>query len=448
MDVARLNFSYGSHAAHAETIRMLRSVADELGEPIGVLQDLSGPKLRVGELPGGGVELEAGREVVFSTARVVLPPKLPLPVPELAQAVKAGQRLMLADGQIEVTVLEAKKGEIRCRVRVGGRLESHQGVNAPEVALPVQTVTVKDLADLRFGLEHQVDWVAMSFVRTAEDLIPLRRAMSGAQAPPGLIAKIEKHEAVKRLSEIIAAADGVMVARGDLGIELPLAEVPMLQKEIIRLCNRAGKPAITATQMLESMITNSRPTRAEVSDVANAVLDGTDAVMLSGETAVGEHAEAAVAVMAEVVTKAEAGMDFEGRLEESRSWPCDGISDGISEAACGLARDVKARAIITATGSGYTAIMVSRHRPEMPLVAVTPDVATMRRLALVWGVHPVLAPRCRNTDELIVNAIGRARAAGWVSPGDRVVVTAGVPLGRGYTNLIKVEVVGRHHKLG
>lgn len=448
MDVARLNFSYGTHQSHAEIIAHVRSAAEELGRPIGILQDLSGPKLRVGELPGGSIQLQAGREVLLSAGGQVGPRQIPIPLRELAAALKAGHRLLLADGAIELRVLSARGPEIRCEVRVGGLLRSHQGVNAPDAALPIRTVTVKDLADLAFGLEHEVDWVAMSFVRQARDLAPLRRAMKEAGSTAGVIAKVEKHEAVAHLDEIVEAADGVMVARGDLGIEVPLAQVPVLQKAIIGKCNRAGKPVITATQMLESMIASPRPTRAEVSDVANAVFDGTDAVMLSGETATGRYPVEAVGVMARVVGEAEAAFDFERRGRESAEWPCEEVTEAISEATCGLAQDVGASAIITATSSGYTALMVAKHRPQAPIVAATANVATLRRLALVWGVYPLLAPRGRNSDELIVNAIDRALRAGLVRRGERVVVTAGVPPGPGRTNLIKVEVVGRHDRLG
>jgi len=337
--------------------------------------------------------------------------------------------------------------EVRCRVRVGGVLRSHQGVHLPDVELPVQTVTRKDLADLRFGLEHGVDWVAMSFVRRPEDLKPLRRQIERQGKPVGLMAKIEQHEAIDHVEEIIAAADGVMVARGDLGIELPLDRVPLLQKSIIRRCNATGKPVVTATQMLESMIDSPRPTRAEVSDIANAVLDGTDAVMLSGETAVGRYPVEAVRVMAKVAARGEAAFDFAGRLAESSRWPCETVTDGISQATVNLAHDLGARAIITATSTGHTALMVAMHRPEVPIIAVTPDVATQRRLALAWGVRALVAKRGKSTDALILHAIDRAREEGMVAQDDVVVVTAGVPAGiPGQTNVIKVEVVGKHHR--
>jgi len=448
MDVARLNFSYGTREEHGRAISRIRAAAERLGRPIGILQDLAGPKLRVGEVPGGEVMLRAREEVVLSVGRRPSSSHLPLPVPGLPRVMSPGQRLLLNDGRIELEVLAAGGREIRCRVRVGGVLRSHQGVNLPDTTLPIPAVTRKDLADLRFGLGQGVDWVAMSFVRRAEDLAPLHRAMGRAGRWAGLVAKIEKHEAVRHLAEIIAAAEGVMVARGDLGVEVALDQVPILQKRIIAACRRAGKPVITATQMLESMMSSPRPTRAEVSDVANAVFDGTDAVMLSGETAAGKYPAEAVRVMARVARRAEAAFDFEACSSESARWPCGTVTDAIGQATCAVAEDLGARAIITATSTGHTAVMVAIHRPRTRIVAVTPNVATERRLALVWGVRPLLAPRGRNTDELMVNAISRAQAAGLVKAGDRVVVTAGVPAGiPGQTNLIKVETVGRHHRL-
>lgn len=447
MDVARLNFSYGTQATHEQLIEDVRAVAKKLGRSIGILQDLAGPKLRVGKLADGELELKRSAEVVLSSARSPDPEHIPIPLPEIPRSVLPGQRILLADGRIELKVLDAGEEQVRCRVRVGGTLRSNQGLHLPDVELPVATFTRKDRDDLRFGLAREVDWVAMSFVRSAEDLRPLRREMKRAGSSAGLIAKIEQHQAVDNLEEIIAAVDGVMVARGDLGIELPLDRVPLLQKRIIERCNAAGKPVITATQMLESMMSNPRPTRAEVSDIANAVLDGTDAVMLSGETAVGRHAVEAVRVMARVAARAEAGFDFDARLSESSQWPCRTVTDGISQATVSLAHDLGARAIITATSTGHTAFMVAMHRPRAPIVAVTPDVATQRRLTLAWGVTPLLAARGESTDELIVNAIARSREAGIVEDGDLVIVTAGVPAGiPGMTNLIKVEEVGRHHR--
>jgi len=443
MNVARLNFSYGSHQSHAAVIAELRAVGERLNQPIAILQDLSGPKLRVGELPGGEVLLVAGQQAVLSTAEPPAPNAIPLPLPELPGALSPGQRLLLSDGRIELRVVAIAGPEVRCTVAVGGLLKSHQGVNVPDTILPIRAVTDKDLADLEFGLSHGVDWVAMSFVRTAGDLIPLRARIAASGQRVALMAKIEKHEAIRHLEEIVAQTDGVMVARGDLGIEVPLDQVPVLQKRIIALANRMGKPVITATQMLESMVSNPRPTRAEVSDVANAVLDGTDAVMLSGETAAGKYPREAVQVMAEVAVQAEAAFDYRSYLARSREAPCETITEAIAEAAVSLARDLGARAIITPTTSGATATMVAHYRPETPIVAIANGVETQRRLALVWGVHCLYAPRAGSTDEMVRTAVRAAREAGFVVEGDRVVVTAGAPAGvAGRTNLIRAEVVG------
>jgi pyruvate kinase len=449
MDVARLNFSHGDHHSHGAIIASLRTVERKLGRPIGILQDLAGPKLRVGEIAGGQTELKPHQEIVLSAAASPARGRIPLPLPQAPKALSPGQRVLLGDGAIELLVARVTASEVHCRVRVGGVLRSHQGIHLPDADLPISTVTEKDLDDLRFGLAQQVDWVAMSFVRNAADLAPIQRAIRGSAHRPRLMAKIEHHEAIAHLDEIIEAVDGVMVARGDLGIELPLDRVPVLQKEIIARGNAAGKPVVTATQMLESMMSSPRPTRAEVSDVANAVLDGTDAVMLSGETAIGSYPVEAARVMARVAMRAESAFDFAARLAESTSWPCQTVTDAISQATVGLARDLGARAIITATSTGHTAFMTAKHRPEQPIIAVTPDVATQRRLTLAWGVRPIMAARGRSTDELITNAIARARQAGLLRRGDVVVITAGVPAGvPGRTNLIKVEVVGEHHPLG
>jgi pyruvate kinase len=445
MDAARLNFSHGDHESHGQIISAIRAVEAKIGRPIGIIQDLAGPKLRIGEVPGGEMELRPHQEIVLSAAEPPRPTHIGLPLPAAPEVLSRGQRVLIGDGAIELVVAETAGTEVRCRVRVGGIVRSHQGIHLPDVALPIEAVTAKDLDDLRFGLEHGVDWVAMSFVRNARDVEPLRREIDAAPTRPYLMAKIEQHEAIEHLREIIDAVDGVMVARGDLGIELPLDRVPVLQKEIIKSCNAAGKPVVTATQMLESMVGNPRPTRAEVSDVANAVLDGTDVVMLSGETAIGSYPVEAVRVMARVATRAESVFNYAERLAESMQWPTRTVTDAISQATAGIARDLGARAIITATASGHTAFMAAKHRPEQPIVAVTPDMAIRRRLTLAWGVRSVLAERGQNTDEMMVNAIARTRETGLLRQGDVVIVTAGVPAGvPGHTNLIKVEVVGEH----
>ena len=390
------------------------------------------------------MQLEPGQEVAFSTADPPAAGDAPPPLAGTGGGARAGR-----PGVPERRANRAAGGE-RGRIRrfaatvvAGGVLKSHQGVNVPDTALPIHAVTEKDLADLEFGLAQGVDWVAMSFVRRAEDLAPLRKRLAASGKNIGLMAKIEMREAVDHLEEIIEYADGVMVARGDLGIEIPLDQVPIMQKRIIALGNRAGRPVVTATQMLESMIANPRPTRAEVSDVANAVLDGTDAVMLSGETAAGKYPVEAVRVMDQVARQAEGGLRLP-RLPGTRTRvPCETITDAIAEAAVALAEDLCARAIITPTSSGTTALMVARHRPEAPVVAIADGEETQRRLALVWGVYPLHAPRTQNTDDMVRTAVRTAREAGFVEDDDLVVVTAGMPSGiPGRTNLIKVEVVG------
>lgn len=443
MEVARVNFSHGSRDDHRQMFTGVRAASEKLDRPLGLLADLSGAKLRLGEIPGDEMVLRAGEQVLLDTASEPAPGRLPLPVPELAGALAPGQRLLLGDGGMALSVQEVRGSEIRAAATAGGLLRSRQGLHAPGARLAIRAVTDKDLEDLEFALGQGADWVAMSFVRSARDLEPLREAIRRARAPVRLMAKIETQEAVQNLEEIVAVSDGLMVARGDLGIEMEVEQVPVLQKTIIGRANRAGKVVVTATQMLESMVHSPRPTRAEVSDVANAVLDGTDAVMLSGETAIGDYPVEAVRVMARAVCHAEAALDFGARLTQSMAWPAETVTQAISEATCHVARELGAKAIITATLSGRTACMVAMHRPETPIVAVTPDVATLRRLTLVWGVRPLLAERGRNTDELIRNAVAAAERAGLVRAGDVVVITAGVAAQEGGTNMIEVEVVGR-----
>jgi pyruvate kinase len=474
LNVARLNFSHATHEWHAERIRLLRQLEAEIGTPIAILQDLSGPKVRVGELPPEGIDLQNGMEVVLTAEPVdaAREPRsdrrrpaagrrssnalgdegcaatpsaavvIPLPVPPLLAALKPGDQLFLDDGLIEL-VVEAREGAgVRCRVVEGGLLTSHKGVTARGVAFDIPAVTKRDLEDLRFGIAHQVDWVALSYVRRARDLEPVLQAMAAAGVAIPIIAKIEKQEAVEYLDELLEAADGIMVARGDLGVEMPIHEVPVIQKEIIRRCNRTGKPVITATQMLDSMIRNPRPTRAEVSDVANAIIDGTDAVMLSGETAQGAYPVAAVQMMDRIARRTERALDFPALLAQHLRGPALSITDAISQGACEIAADLCAAAILASTTSGQTARMISRNRPESRIVGATANPATYRQLALCWGVHPVLCAPTHNTDEMLREAVERALEAGLIRPGDTVVISAGVPVGvPGNTNLIKVQRV-------
>ncbi len=449
MDVARLNFSHGGHEAHAEVIRGLRAIAQETGRPIAILQDLSGPKIRVGEIAAeGGVVLNPGEEITLTQREAPgTGGEIHLPVPEIMEAVHPSTHLMLDDGLLELEVLAVRSDALRCRVIVGGVLTSHKGVNVPGISLPIAAVTDKDLDDLRFGIAQGVDFVAASFVRSASDIAVLRGVCEAARAKIPLIAKVEKHEAVSNIDEIMAAVDGIMVARGDLGVEVPIHEVPVIQKMLIAKANRAGKPVITATQMLDSMIRNPRPTRAEVTDVANAIYDGTDAVMLSGETAVGSHPLEAVRMMSRIALHTEAALDYDHILEE-RARQTDlsnhSTTQAIGQATCEIARDLRCKAILTATASGRTAQVVSRFRPRAPIVAATNDARTFRRLALVWGVHPVLVPIAADSDGMMQACLDAGCASGILSDGDAVVLTGGVPVGRpGSTNFVKVHRIGQ-----
>jgi pyruvate kinase len=461
MDVARLNFSHGTHESHAQVIFTLRELAQRLGRPLAILQDLSGPKVRLGNfvpslqlMRGQTVGFMAGDETIEGTP--VKPagessscPVLPLPVPELLGALTPGKTLLLDDGTLSLKVIrcEGASGEVDrivwARVVVGGMLKPRKGVAAPGVTFPVPAVTAKDLDDLRFGLEHHVDWVAASYVRHASDLVPLRALMAEMQSEALLLAKIEKSEAVRGFDSILRAVDGIMVARGDLGVEMPFDEVPIVQKHLIRACNRAGKPVITATQMLESMIQNSRPTRAEAADVANAILDGTDAVMLSGETASGQYPVEAVRTMARIALRAEDAFFQENAYSARLTAPKD-VTGSISCATAEIAGQLHASAILCATSSGNTARMVAQHRPRVPILGVTTRKATYHQLALSWGVLPYLIDPVADTDSMLHATLNAAQQVKLVRNGDRVVLTAGVPVNNpGNTNLIKVHTVGQ-----
>jgi len=405
MDVARINFSHGDHATHAQSIATLRQIAEQENRLVAVMADLQGPKLRVGEIEGGAVELREGDVVTLALhPRPGAAGEIPVPHPALLRDLGAGQTVLLDDGSLELVVVRAGEGSLKCRVVAGGQLTSRKGINVPGATLSFSALTPKDREEAVFALEQGVDFFALSFVRRAADVRELRQFLRGKGACVSIIAKIEKPEALSVFDAILAEADGIMVARGDLGVETPAEEVPFHQKRIIHACNQAGKPVITATQMLQTMIEHSRPTRAEASDIVNAILDGTDAVMLSGETAVGRYPV---------------------------------------EATETIAGEVGARAIITATMSGTTARMVARHRPSIPIVAVTPSYVTLRRLALVWGVTPVEVAEFKSTDDMVEVMVRAARKEDLVVWGDPVVLTAGIPFGSGRkTNMLKVHVVG------
>ncbi len=452
MDVARLNFSHGSHESHLAVISEIQRVRERLNRPLPILQDLSGPKVRLGGFLNAVINLKKGSIVELDGSAEQseeYPDTIPLPVIELLHALKVGSILLLDDGKIALKVIACEEGKVsnrgrivRARVTAGGELKPHKGVTAPGLSFNLPAVTEKDKEDLRFGLQNGVDMIAASYVRTAEDLSPLLAIMKEAGHRVPIIAKIEKFEAVKNLSEILKVADVVMVARGDLGVEMPFDEVPIVQKKIIRACNLAGKPVITATQMLESMISCPRPTRAEATDVANAILDGTDAVMLSGETASGSYPEIAVKTMAQIAVRAESALLAGNANRERLDVPRD-VTTAVARATAEIALEIGAKAILCATSSGSTARRVSQYRPSLPIIGVTTEMPTYRFLAIVWGINPVFVNEVHDTEAMMDTTINAAVSTGLVRDRDQVVLTAGVPVNRpGHTNLLKVHVVG------
>ncbi|MCU0610546.1 MAG: pyruvate kinase, partial [Candidatus Eisenbacteria bacterium] len=389
-----------------------------------------------------GLDLVEGATIELCDGELGGPAMVPVPHPELLRDLREGARVLFDDGALEVHVIQTGECCVKCRVVTGGTLRSHKGINVPGGSLAMSAITPKDRMDLAFAIEQHVDFVALSFVRRPSDIRELRQLLADGRADIAVVAKIEKPEALDAFDDILSETDAVMVARGDLGVETPAEEVPFHQKRIIRACNRAGKPVITATQMLQSMIENPHPTRAEASDVANAILDGTDAVMLSGETAVGRYPVEAVETMARICTNAESH-GLRGAPVEAAPEGSDAVTRAISSAAVQIARGLDARAIVTPTMSGTTARMVARHRPPMPVVAMTPDVRTLRRLALVWGVVPVLMPEPAGTDALITGMLASVREHGLAACGERVVLTAGIPFGGGgQTNTLQVHTLG------
>lgn len=444
MNVARLNFSHGSHEFHAHTIQQLRQINSERHQPIALMQDLCGPKIRLGELPPEGLMVEPGQEIAF-----VMQNKgetleaLPLPIPTLFAMVRIGEPISINDGRVKLIVTGRDADTIRGLVKVGGLLSSHKGVNLPQTRLPVSSITEKDLADLRFGIQSGVDWVAVSFVRSPTDLEPAQRMIEAVGAKIRIIAKIERREAVEQFDSILAAADGIMVARGDLGVEMPIDEVPLIQKDIIRRCNQAGKPVITATQMLESMIGAPDPTRAEATDVANSILDGTDAVMLSGETAVGQYPIAAVQIMHNIASRTEQSLQEGSRQYWSYPAGSLSITESVAEAVCKIAYEIGAKAILCNTSSGSAARLVSKYRPTTPIIALTTEKNTYQQLALSWGVEPYPIPSVSNTEQMLAQVINTVSQKGLAENGDKVVITSGIPFGvSGTTSSVNVHIVG------
>ena len=440
MDVARLNFSHGDASTHREAAQNVREAAESLGKPVALLGDLQGPKIRTGALDSSFERLVRGRTVELVGGPKTQPNQIEVSHVELVHSLRPGDRVLLDDGRIELAVRAVQDGRAEASVVRGGLLGERKGVSVPGRPLPLPAMTAKDIEDLKLAVELEVDYLALSFVRRAEDLVLCRQQLTGMNCSIPIIAKLEKLEAIKNLGDILGVADAVMVARGDLGVELKLGDLPAVQKEVIDRANRAGVPVITATEMLESMVTSNRPTRAEASDVANAIWDGTDAVMLSQETSVGAHPVEAVRAMARICLAAQKHPTFE---RARQIWREPGqIGSAIAHAAASTATELHARVIIAFTESGTTALRCSKARPPMPVIAASPNVGVLRRTALYSGVVPMLVSPGRDTDQMIENATDAAKASGMVRPGDRVVVVAGVPVGRtGQTNLLKVETI-------
>ena len=438
MDVARLNFSHGTHEQHAEWARLVRATQAELGRPLALIADLQGPKLRVGDLDGP-ITLNDGDEVVVVGEEAARNGDLPVSPAVIGEVLQPGHEVLIDDGLVRLRVDGVEAGRARCAVLAGGRVASHKGVNVPGVPVPIPSLTRKDMDDLDFALELGVDFVALSFVRSAADVRDLRDLVEQAGSPARVIAKIEKAEAVDALDAVLAESDAIMVARGDLGVEIGPAAVPLVQKRIITAALRAGKPVITATQMLESMIHQAEPTRAEASDVANAILDGSSALMLSGETAIGEHPRAAVAYMDRIARAVEPSLGYRHQLPEAADQPT--VGQAMSNAACDLAEALGARAMLVPTFTGRTASAVARLRPRRPIIGLTHKRHAAQQLALEWGVTPIEIPECADVDQLWARSIEAARGTGLVTPGDRVVITAGTAVNiPGSTNVIKVDI--------
>ena len=439
MDAARLNFSHGALDEHAERARAVREAQGRAGRPLALIADLQGPKIRVGDLEKPVVLVEGDELVVAGEGRGK-PGDLPVSPPVLAEILHPGHELLIDDGLVRLHVREVDDGRAHATVLVGGVVGAHKGVNLPGVSIPVPSLTEKDLIDLEFALELGADFVALSFVRAADDIRGLRELLNAADSTALIIAKIEKAEAVEELEAIVGASDAVMVARGDLGVEIGPAAVPLVQKRIILCALEHGKPAITATQMLESMIRHPEPTRAEASDVANAILDGTSAVMLSGETAVGKYPVESVATMDRIACAVEPSLGYRHELAQAADQEFPTVGDAMSNAACDIAEVLGASAILVPTYSGRTASAVARHRPRRPIVAVTHKRHAVQQLALEWGVIPAEIEECRDVEDLWARTLEAARASGLVHAGDRVVITAGTAVNvPGTTNVIKVE---------
>jgi len=438
MNAARLNFSHGTHEEHAEVVRRIREVEADSSHPVALIADLQGPKLRIGDLTEP-IMLTRGDRIVVAPEESCANGDLPIAPAVIGDVLKPGHDVLIDDGLVRLHVENVERGRATCQVVVGGRVSSHKGVNLPGVPIPIPSITRKDAADLEVALALGVDFVALSFVRSPADVRDLRALIEQAGSHAHVIAKIEKAEAIDVLDDVLTETDAVMVARGDLGVEIGAASVPLLQKRIIQKALERGKPVITATQMLESMVSSPEPTRAEASDVANAVLDGTSAIMLSGETAVGEYPVESVAYMDRIARAVEPSMGYRHEIPEAAQDPT--IGGAMSNAACDVAEALRAKAILVPTFSGATASAVARLRPRRPIIALTHISWAQRQMALEWGVTPLHIPEAPDVEELWDVSVSAAREAGLIEPGDRVVITAGTAVNiPGSTNVIKVDI--------
>jgi len=440
VDVFRLNFSHGTHEDHRASIDSIRTIEQESKRPIAIMMDLQGPKLRVGNFGDGSTILENGAafrfdmdEALGDSSRVCLPH------PEIFAALEAGSELLVNDGKIRLRVTDCGTDFAETEVVIGGEISNHKGVNVPGVVLPISSLTEKDRKDMQFGLDHGVDWCALSFIQRPEDLAEARRLLAG-RAP--ILTKLEKPAAIDRLDEIIELSDAVMVARGDLGVEMPPEDVPVLQRRILRACRQTGKPVIVATQMLESMIDSPQPTRAEASDVATAVYDGADAVMLSAETAAGKYPVESVKMMNRIIERVERDSVWRSTMDANHPEPEATSADAISAAARQAAHTLSAAAIVTYTTSGSTTLPAARERPDVPIIGLTPNQGTARRLAVVWGVHSIYTSDAKDFEDMTSKAGQHVFYDGFAHPGERIIITAGVPFGTpGATNLIRIARV-------
>jgi pyruvate kinase len=440
-DVFRINMSHTNHERMRELVTMIRDVEKDTGRPIGILVDLQGPKLRLGTIAGGSIQVKTGDTVVLDQDPAIGDAsRIYLPHPEIFAAVEPGHTLLIDDGKVRLTVTDAQPKKMTTRVVVGGKLSDRKGVSVPDSTIPFSALADKDRSDLEAALETGIDWIALSFIQRPEDIAEARKITRGRAL---IMAKIEKPQAVHRLAEILEAADALMVARGDLGVEMPLEKVPGVQKQMTRLGRATGKPVVVATQMLESMISSPVPTRAEVSDVATAIYEGADAVMLSAESAAGQFPIEAVATMSRIADETEKDPLYRDILDAQRTTPEATGADAIAGAARNIADTLDLAAVICWTSSGSTGLRVARERPRPPIVALTPKVATARRLAVVWGVHSVITEDAHDQDDMVDRACRIAFKEGFAKPGQRVIVVAGVPLGTpGATNMLRIAYVG------